>query len=71
MVTRSDIIEIAHKLFDDYDADNSGTLSRAEIKVLVENVLNHIEGVGKIDQAKRDKLFTMCDGNSDNQLSKK
>ena len=71
MCSRTDIVEMARRLFEDYDADESGFLSREEVKVVVETVLNEVSKVKDISERQRNKLFTMCDENSDNKLSRK
>ena len=62
---------MAVRLFEDYDIDSNGSLSRAEVKELVETVLNEVGKIKPIDEKQRNKLFTMCDLDSDNKLTKK
>lgn len=71
MVTRSDVVQLSHRLFEDYDMDEDGFLSREEVRQVVEAVFNEVCKTNHIDEIRRGRLFTMCDENSDNKLSKK
>lgn len=58
---------MARKL--DYDADNSGYLSRSELQTVFKTIFEEISKEEKYDLARRNKLFSIADLNSDNKLS--
>lgn len=49
MAGKAEVYEMASRLFEDYDADNSGNLSRDEVKEIVETVLNEVGKMKPID----------------------
>ena len=71
MSTNSDISLMAMNLFDSYDKDNSGYLERNEVKEILTTVFAEVQKDYNIDEAKMNKMFSACDTNSDNKLSRK
>lgn len=69
MCSRIEIIEMARKLFDDYDMDCSGSLSRSEVRVIFDTLFTEVAKTRKIDTTRFNKLFTISDQNSDNKLN--
>lgn len=69
MCSREEIIEMARKLFYDYDADNSGCLSRTEVEAIFKTIFEEVSKREKYDKTRMNKLFTVADFNSDNKLS--
>lgn len=60
---------MARKLFYDYDADNSGFLSRAEVQTIFKTIFEEVSKRENYDKTRLNKLFTIADYNSDNKLS--
>ena len=70
MVSKSDISMMARQLFEDYDKDNSGALERNEVKEIFTTLFGEVQKSYNVDESKMNKMFSACDVNSDNKLSK-
>lgn len=42
MCSREEIVEIARRLFEDYDTDNNHYLNREEVKIIFETVFGEV-----------------------------
>lgn len=71
MVSKADMVEMAYKLFDSYDKDNSGYLEPKEFKTVMTEVFHEVNKTHSIDKKHLDKLFSICDANGDNKLTRK
>lgn len=69
MCSRYEIIAMARKLFEDYDANSDGSLSRVELKVIFDTLFAEIGKTNKIDTNRFNKIFTITDVNNDNKLN--
>lgn len=71
MASKSDIVEMASKLFDDYDQDNSGYLDHKEFTVILQKLFKEVNSTYVCTEDKINKMFSICDTNSDKKLSRK
>ena len=71
MVSKSDIAEMASKLFNDYDTDNSNSLDIKEFKIILTALFKEVNHDYVITEDKMNKMFSICDVNSDKKLSRK
>lgn len=62
---------MASKLFDSYDADDSGYLDTKEFKKVLKEVLHEINKNMSVDEKKLNQYFTIYDTNNDNKISRK
>ena len=71
MVSKADMVGMAYKLFDSYDQDNSGFLEPAEFRIVMTEVFNEVNKTYSVDKSHLNKVFTICDANSDKKLTRK
>jgi Ca2+-binding EF-hand superfamily protein len=71
MVSRADIVEMAYKLFDDYDKDCSGYLEPKEFRTVMTEVFHEVNKTYSVEKAHLDKVFSICDANTDKKLTRK
>lgn len=69
MCSKEEIVEMARRLFEDYDTDYSYNLNRKEVKVIFETLFCEIEKTQSLDSNRVNKLFTVADLNNDGVLS--
>ena len=62
---------MGYKLFDSYDKDNSGYLDRAEVKQIFNELFKEIQKNIDCSEEKTNKMFSACDANADNKLTRK
>lgn len=60
---------MARRLFEDYDTDCSNSLNRSEVKVIFRTLFAEVCKQENICETRLNKLFTVADLNSDNQLN--
>ena len=65
------MVEMAYKLFDSYDTDNSGFIDPKELKKVMTEVFHEVNKHHSVDQQHLNRLFTICDTNGDNKLTRK
>ena len=71
MVSKADTVAMAYKLFEDYDADGNGYLEVKEFKKVLIQVFHEVNKNYPVDKQHLNKLFTICDTNGDNKLTRK
>lgn len=69
MCSKAEIVEMARRLFDDYDTDCSNSLCRKEVKVIFDTLFSEISKTESLDPNRVNKLFTVADVNNDGKLS--
>ena len=62
---------MGYSLFDDYDKDNNGSLDRAEVREIFTTLFKEIQKDKDCSEDKMNKMFTACDENADNKLTRK
>jgi Ca2+-binding EF-hand superfamily protein len=62
---------MGYKLFDSYDKDNSGFLDRNEVKDIFNELFKEIQKNMDCSVDKTNKMFSACDLNADNKLTRK
>ena len=71
MVSKADIAQMASNLFDSYDKDNSGYLEPKEFKTVLTELFHEVKKNYPINEDRLNKMFTICDTDSDGKLTKK
>lgn len=71
MTTSGDIIQVADRVFDSYDADNSGLLDRSEVKTVITTLFTEVNKKTIVTDLKINQLFTTMDKDSSDKLTKK
>lgn len=71
MVSKADMVDMAYKLFDSYDKDCSGYLDPPEFRTVMTEVFNEVNKNYSVEKSHLNKVFTICDANSDKKLTRK
>lgn len=62
VITKEELSEVVHELFDELDTDRSGVLEKAEIKVIAMKLQGNLHS--EFDDAEFEAAFKTLDGNS-------
>jgi Ca2+-binding EF-hand superfamily protein len=62
--------DLIDEIWESYDKDDSGQLSKAEMKPFVQEYLNKIGDADRLPQKQFDSMFASLDENNDGTISK-
>ncbi len=62
--------DLIDEIWDSYDKDHSGQLSKSEMKPFVQEYLKKIGEADRLPQKQFDSMFSQIDTNNDGEISK-
>ncbi len=71
MATRTETVELAMSLFDNYDVDNSGYLDVKEFKKIIKEVWHEVNKNYSVDEKRLNQLFAIYDRDLNDKISRK
>jgi Ca2+-binding EF-hand superfamily protein len=70
MIHQEEVKELIDEIWVTYDKDNSGQLSKAEMKQFVKEYLTKLGEGGRLPEKQFDSMFASIDENNDGSISK-